>query len=173
MPKLNKTTNKYKQKIQRSWTIVGRIKRMFKLKNECHMQKRMINWNLIRTTRHTHQACLLARLVFVNDLNYWKSRFIVIYNVGPVRSVFLLRSTGQIIWGGKGNKTYIEGLGKQQQTFTWFHGAALAIAQQKHNTLQDENKLKVIEFRSWSSLFTSVMPGTTVLKYLWTLKALK
>ena len=50
------------------------------------------------------------------------------------------RPNGQIIWRGKGNENYTEDLGKQQQTFTLFHGSAPAIKQPKNNTLQDENR---------------------------------
>ena len=50
------------------------------------------------------------------------------------------RSNGQIIWRRKGIEKYTEDLGKQQQIFTWFHGAAPAIKQPKNNTLQDENR---------------------------------
>ena len=47
----------------------------------------------------------------------------------------------------KAIKKYVEDLGKQQHIFTWFHGTAPAVAQPKHNTLQDENKVVVTEFR--------------------------
>jgi len=54
---------------------------------------------------NAHQACLLTRSVCVNNINDWNSRFIIIENVGDVRTSF--RSTGQIIWRAKGNEQYI------------------------------------------------------------------
>ena len=47
----------------------------------------------------------------------------------------------------KKTEKYIEDIGKQLQTFTWFHGAAPAIAQPKHTTVQGENRVKLIEFQ--------------------------
>ena len=51
----------------------------------------------------------------------------------------------KVFWRGKGNETYIEDLGKQQQTFAWFHGAAPAVEEPKNNTLQDENREQLLE----------------------------
>ena len=50
---------------------------------------------------------------------------------------------GQIIWRRKGREKYIEDLGKQQQTFIWFHEAAPTIEQPKHNTMQGGNRAQL------------------------------
>ena len=57
MSRLNKTNVKVeKRMLKLKKEFQDQIKRMTKLKNECHIKKRMIDWILIRKTRHTRQG---------------------------------------------------------------------------------------------------------------------
>ena len=100
----------------------------------------------------THQACLPTRLVCLSGLRVYLLSFKTLAPSGVC-----LLSTRQIIWQGKGSEKYID-LWKAS------YGAAPTIEQPKHNTLQCENRVQLINWMSSEKfVITSVINGSLIL----------